>query len=257
MPLESSLPSDISELEDLWPLSTDIYTQGDDHLRYIKAMLAAQFPGSNGQGFNKPIMATEDELNYLSGVTSGIQAQLDNIELGQDSLGGELSAPYGLRCLFAQAVAPTGWAQVTDYDDYMLRIVNTAGGGAGGSDSFFTHDWTHVHTTSAHQLTYQEMPYHKHSLLTTSDSNTVVVNSADKRISVGLGADKEQSAQSIEPAGGNQPHAHGDVQPNVAQFRPKYLNTILAENQNGYDTNTFYGYARSLSPIRYWRMDDD
>ena len=63
MPLENA--STISELDSTWPLGLDSSSRGDDHLRLLKAVLKAQFPGSGGQGFSKPITVTEDELNTL------------------------------------------------------------------------------------------------------------------------------------------------------------------------------------------------
>lgn len=258
MPLES-LPASIEDLEDLWPLSTDIYTQGDDHLRYIKDMLKTQFPGAVGQGFDTPITATETEMGYLSGVASNVQAQLDTVSDTLVALGSTFSAEYGTHCLFAQETAPAGWTQVVTYDDYQLRVVNTAGGGTGGTDSPFTYDWAHTHTTSGHTLTVLELPVHTHEFLTCSDSNTTVVNASGKRLSVGVGSDALVSAESIANTGGSTSHTHGDLQNSTSQFRPKYLNVILAQNTTGtppWDTDTFYGYARSLSPIRYWRLDD-
>lgn len=47
------------------PTSSDPVNQGDDHLRLIKSVLKAQFPGSTSTGFNTAITATEAELNSL------------------------------------------------------------------------------------------------------------------------------------------------------------------------------------------------
>ena len=75
MPLETG--TTISDLDSSYPLGSDNTAQGDDHLRLIKAILKAQFPGVGGTGFASAITATETELNYVSGVTSGIQAQIN------------------------------------------------------------------------------------------------------------------------------------------------------------------------------------
>jgi hypothetical protein len=40
--------------------------------------------------------------------------------------------------LFYQAAAPTGWTKVTTHNDKALRVVNGAGGGAGGTNAFST-----------------------------------------------------------------------------------------------------------------------
>lgn len=63
------------------------------------------------------------------------------------------SLPSGTRMAFAQASAPTGWTQITTdtADNRMLRVVNTAGGGTGGSNSPILNNVvpSHTHTYSA------------------------------------------------------------------------------------------------------------
>lgn len=56
------------------PLSTDPKSQGDDHLRLIKSVLLNTLPNITGA-----VTATHTELNYVAGVTSGIQTQLNTI----------------------------------------------------------------------------------------------------------------------------------------------------------------------------------
>lgn len=64
----------ISDLNANNPTPTDLKSQGDDHLRNIKSALLATFPGVTGA-----VTATHTELNYVDGVTSAIQTQLDAI----------------------------------------------------------------------------------------------------------------------------------------------------------------------------------
>lgn len=59
------------------PTETDPVNQGDNHIRLIKSVLQAQFPGSIGTGFNTPITATEAELNSLH--NSGIGNLVANV----------------------------------------------------------------------------------------------------------------------------------------------------------------------------------
>lgn len=54
------------------PTATDPIKQGDDHLRLIKAALKATFPNITGA-----VTPTHTELNYVDGVTSAIQTQLN------------------------------------------------------------------------------------------------------------------------------------------------------------------------------------
>ena len=63
MPLENA--STIEQLDSTWPLGLDSSSRGDDHLRLLKSVLKAQFPGASGRGFSKPITISEDDLNSL------------------------------------------------------------------------------------------------------------------------------------------------------------------------------------------------
>ena len=64
----------IDDLNAANPTPTDNVSEGDDHLRGLKTTLKNTFPNVTGA-----INATETELNYVDGVTSNIQTQLDNI----------------------------------------------------------------------------------------------------------------------------------------------------------------------------------
>ena len=62
----------IDDLNAANPTATDNVSEGDDHLRGLKTTLKNTFPNVTGA-----INATETELNYVDGVTSDIQTQLD------------------------------------------------------------------------------------------------------------------------------------------------------------------------------------
>ena len=76
MPLETG--TSISALNSSNPLAGDVVSQGDDHIRLIKNVLKTTFPGASAGGFAIPIIATEAQLNFVTGVTSNIQTQLNN-----------------------------------------------------------------------------------------------------------------------------------------------------------------------------------
>jgi hypothetical protein len=72
--------------------------------------------------------------------------------------------PAGVKTVFCQSAAPTGWTRLTTWNDKMLRVVKTAGGGSGGTwlptlQSTIT---AHTHNLSAysgsvtHTLTTQK-----------------------------------------------------------------------------------------------------
>ena len=126
------------------PTSSDPVNQGDDHLRLIKSVLQAQFPGAAGNGFATAITATEAEINALHGLTNYYFAS-------------------GTRMPFAQAAAPTGWTQDTtdNATNRMFRVVNTAGNGVGGSDSPIVNNTTMVAHT--HTFTGSALAVHTHT----------------------------------------------------------------------------------------------
>lgn len=70
MPLESA--TYISQLVATNPTGADSRATADDHIRLIKAALLATLANLDGA-----VTATDTELNYLVGVTSAIQTQLD------------------------------------------------------------------------------------------------------------------------------------------------------------------------------------
>lgn len=70
MALESA--TYISDLVATNPTGADSRASADDHLRLIKAVLLATLANLDGA-----VTATDTELNYLIGVTSAIQTQLD------------------------------------------------------------------------------------------------------------------------------------------------------------------------------------
>ena len=77
MGLEST--TTIAGLVQTNPVASDALGQADDHIRLVKTVLKTIFPGSGGAGFSTPITASEAELNYVDGVTSAIQTQLNTI----------------------------------------------------------------------------------------------------------------------------------------------------------------------------------
>jgi len=91
----------IDDLNAANPTATDNVSEGDDHLRGVKATLKSTFPGITGavnatqdelnilDGVTSTstelnlldgVTATTTELNYVDGVTSSIQTQLGNID---------------------------------------------------------------------------------------------------------------------------------------------------------------------------------
>ena len=62
----------IDDLNSSNPAAGDNVSEGDDHIRGIKNVLKTTFPNVTGA-----VNPTDTELNYVDGVTSAIQTQLD------------------------------------------------------------------------------------------------------------------------------------------------------------------------------------
>ena len=62
----------ISDLVSTNPVGTDTLDKADDHLRLLKSTIKATFPNITGA-----VTPTHTELNFVDGVTSAIQTQLD------------------------------------------------------------------------------------------------------------------------------------------------------------------------------------
>ena len=128
-------------------MPTDSRSEGDDHLKLIKEVLKAQFPGVNNQGYDQPILATEDELNYSTGLTGNIQGQFqalyDLIGVGFTTV----VAPAGTKMLYSSDVIPVAWTIQHYGTDYMLRIIDPSQGDVprDTGDDPFNIDFNHRH----------------------------------------------------------------------------------------------------------------
>jgi len=76
----------IDDLVSTNPAAGDNVSEGDDHIRGIKNVLKTTFPSIDGA-----ITATDTELNYVDGVTSNVQTQLDaKLALAGGTMTGDL-----------------------------------------------------------------------------------------------------------------------------------------------------------------------
>lgn len=123
----------------------------------------------------------------------------------------------GVRLLFPQAAAPTGWTQVTTINDRVLRVVSTAGAGIGGS-------WTISGlggTVAGHVLTIAELAAHTHTLTAVGGS----LAPGPDQGSSGAGTASTLTTSSV---GTNSAHSHGFTASSDGTWRPSYLNIIIA-----------------------------
>jgi hypothetical protein len=215
MPLE--IATSINSLDSAWPLSSDPANQGDDHLRLIKSVLKAQFPGSSGTGFSTPITATETEINYLSGVTGNLQGQINAIAGGDTS---EFAA--GTKLFFYQAAAPSGWVQDTAYSDHMLRCVASGGGSSGGSDSPILNSKVPLHTHAFSATSSGQSSNHTHGY----EAPNIVAAYAFG----GLNGCNGPVSKTTSGVSGDHTHAvSGTTNSNTSgsNWTPKYVSVIL------------------------------
>ena len=163
MSLESA--SYVNGLVSTNPLAGDPRSEGDDHLRLIKAVLKATFPNLSGA-----LTPTHTELNFVGGATSNIQTQL-NALVASVALRPQMA--IGTATVFYQASAPVGWTQVTTHNNKALRVVSGVGAGSGGSVAFTTAfaSQTPAGTVGGTALTAAQLPAHNHPIKTCSRSS--------------------------------------------------------------------------------------
>ena len=195
-----------------WPLGLDTVSQGDDHLRLIKKVLKATFPGAGGQGLASAINVTETEFNYLSGVTSSIQTQLT-----------KAAFPAGTVLPFHQAAPPPFWTLVNAHD-FMLRVVNTGGGGSGGTDSPTSMAVVPSHTHSISGISLGTEGAHSHSIPFTITAPAIDGGGAGifSLVTAGLNATADAGGHTHTVSGGTIAANDG-----AATWSPKYMNVIL------------------------------
>ena len=212
----------ISGLNSAWPTGTDPVSQGDNHLRLLKAVLKSQFTGG-GTGLTAPVTVTASELNNLSGQSNNIAAQFAFVAGITGALGSTLSAPAGTKMVFYQASAPAGWVKDTTgaLNNSMMRVVTSSGGSTGGTYSPIALNWSHTHPTNPHTLTLAQIPAHTHTVGSRSSSS---INGGG-----GLTVQQPDTGTTIATsvAGGNGSHTHGNTGTFSDTWTPKYSNVII------------------------------
>jgi hypothetical protein len=106
----------ISDLNATYPASGDARSEGDDHLRLLKSTVKATFPNISGA-----VTPTHTELNYVDGVTSAIQTQLD-AKAASTSVGLVLITATDITSATAAVDFTSGISST--YDEYELHIIN-------------------------------------------------------------------------------------------------------------------------------------
>ena len=140
----------------------------------LKATSGLVSAATSGTDYAPPTSGTSILYGNGSGGFSNV-----TVGTGLTFAGGTLAStsvspvPSGTRMLFAQASAPTGWTQITSYNNYAMRVVSGTGGGTGGSVGFTTAFTSQAvsGTVGGTTLTSAQIPAHTHTFTTGTTSN--------------------------------------------------------------------------------------
>ena len=137
----------ISQLDGTLPLAGDKKSEGDNHLRLVKTVLKTQFPNFG----TAAMTATTTELNYVVGVTSGIQEQIntkatkagDTYTGAHDFTGGTIAVPTATVGDATTKAASTAFVSATAFNAALP-------GQTGNAKKFVTTDganaaWAHIY----------------------------------------------------------------------------------------------------------------
>ena len=173
MGIESGDVNTIDGLDQSWPLGNDPTIDGDNHIRLLKRVLKNVFSGEGGNGFAKPIIATEDEINHLSGVTYNIDQKFTDLKEEAMQLLLRLGGPNGLQMLMynnQNFTVPLGWKRVPVSENYLVIASRPEYAGTfQGTDE--PSSLTHNHSQTTIKIAAVNLPPHNHEL-----TNTRVVN---------------------------------------------------------------------------------
>lgn len=149
-----------------------------------------------------------------------------------------VAMPSGTKLLFPQSAAPTGWTQITTdtANNRMLRVVNTSGGGIGGTHSPILNNVVPEHT---HTITINTGGDHSHTISDPGHSHTLYKFGASfpdgggyvyyTAETYGSTYNDIASATGITVnAGGAHSHtASSDTGSSKTNWQPRYLDLIL------------------------------
>lgn len=114
-----------SQLNTAWPLSSDMVSEGDDHIRRIKIVEVTTWPNIAGV-----VAASHIELNYIVGVTSPLQGQINGKGsiTGQTWTGAHVFSGSVAVPTLAQGTSTTGAASTAFVqNEWSTRLPNYTG----------------------------------------------------------------------------------------------------------------------------------
>jgi hypothetical protein len=238
MSLESATV--ISQLQVTNPATADPVSQGDDHLRLIKAVLQSQFPGVGGAGFASPISATETELNYVHGVTSAIQPQITaaanaaaaaqtTANNAQTTANNALAAniPSGYIIIFFNNTVPTGWTFVGTANRMVCGTsLLSQGGTVGGIHSPITNPYVPLHQHTVGGLTISNNTTNHNHVYTAPATTSLCAPGTAGQVNAFTGTSQSNTGNE------NPGHTHTlggsvDVNSGASTWQPYYVFGII------------------------------
>lgn len=179
----------------------------------LSGLASTYLPIAGGTMTGAIDMGSTNKITNLATPTISTDATTKAYVDAQISGGG---IPAGTRIVFAQAAAPSGWTQVTTYNNYAMRVVSGTGAGTGGSVGFTTAFASQPVTGSVSlsglsvsgsvqgaTLSQSQMPSHVHGL----QYNIMVTNLAN--VAWVQGAYMQGINFDTYPTGGGGSHSHG------------------------------------------------
>lgn len=115
----------INQLDAVYPTSADLKSEGDDHIRLLKSTIKATFPNVTGA-----VTPTHTQLNYMVGVTSAVQTQLNAraLKAGETYTGAHDFTGGTLSCSTATLGAANTQAANTFFVQAAIASVNAVSG---------------------------------------------------------------------------------------------------------------------------------
>lgn len=186
-------------------------SDGAAEIRQLKKIIFDTFPEADGA-----INVSDTEFNYLAGVTSAIQTQINQ--------GGFTT---GTAMVFYQNTAPTGWTIVSAVDEHAIRLTKgstaggQAGGATGGTNNFSTQFANLAESATPgvgdHTLTITEIPAHTHNY-SLAPANRQGASAGSSRVE-----QPSSPGDATTSAGGGGAHSH------TIDLRVKWAACIIAD----------------------------
>ena len=201
-------PVYINEFNEAWPDGLDSKSQGDDHIRNIKAAIKRTFPKITG-----PSNVTQSDLNKL--ITAGTTNVPGMVMMWPYELG---SIPAGWKVCNGVGAISTGRPVPNLIDRFVVGAGSSYAIQQTGGNAFITP----TGAVAGHALTEAQMPSHTHRVgvnITTPDGLDNVGGEGEPRPVTNFPGGYNN--YNSEFKGGNQPHAHG-LTMNAIDVRPPF-----------------------------------